>query len=236
MRPRRTRAWTALAISIGFAGAANATVLTTFGPSVYNSNPAVMDANLGVTGMVIEDFEDPALVPGLTVEFKNPDAGPTGTLAGNFTFGSAWDGTKLLINRPDQALGTSYADVVFHVAGGTPRFGVALSDFQSQLNETELFINGASVGLVSALPNYVNGGGPGPEGRNLYLRIDGDANVPLINTVEFRMRARTDALLFDHVAIPEPAATALLAGGLADGVVRRGRRRSRTAATTKTQR
>ena len=117
---------------LSFSNAVEAVTIQTFGPAAHNNNTVIMDATLGITGMSIESFSDPVLVPRLSVEFTNPNGGPFTTLPGSFSFNpaEAWDGDPVLINRPNQDNAFPYASTTFHVAGGTIRFGVGLGDFQ----------------------------------------------------------------------------------------------------------
>lgn len=193
--------------------------ITTFSPSAFNPNTTAMDAALGISGMSIESFTDTTLIPRLSVEFQNPDGGPFTSLPATFLFNSveSWDGSPFLINRPNQDNAFPYSDTIFHVSGGTSRFGVGLGDFQTVLNEADLFVNGINFGLISTLPNYVDAM-PNPS-RNLYLLISADLGDQLITSVKFDNLASNDAHLFDHVAIdpspvPEPGSLLLLGTGL----------------------
>jgi hypothetical protein len=211
----------------------HAYVLTTFGQSIYDADTAAMDAAIGISGMSIEDFSDTALIPRLSIAFENPAGGPLTTLPANFTFlaDQAWDNPgapSFLINRPDQLNQAPYSDTTFIVDGGTSKFGIGLSNFQTVLNETDLVINGINFGLVSALPNYVDGG---PTIKNLYLLVSAEAGDALITTVKFDNLDTVDAHLFDHVAIdaspvPLPSTIYLLGAGLA-GLAARAKRPNR---------
>jgi len=89
--------------------AAQGFTIKTFDPSVWPRT----DAELGVSGFVIEDFEDTVLVQGLRIELSDSteDFGPTETLPMAFSpdvddSGGAqvfspgiWDGSRLFINR-----------------------------------------------------------------------------------------------------------------------------------------
>ncbi len=178
--------------------------LTTFGPSTYSANTTAMDAVLGITGMSIESFSDSVLIPRLSVTFQNPNAGPFTTLptAPFVSSVQTWDGSPSLINRPNQDNTTPYASTTFEVNGGTSRFGVGLADFEAaKWNQTELLINGTSLGLVSNLPNYADAYVGGNGSLNLYLLISVAPGDSLITSVKFNMLATLDAQLFDHVAI-----------------------------------
>ncbi|MGH8595311.1 MAG: PEP-CTERM sorting domain-containing protein, partial [Gammaproteobacteria bacterium] len=134
---------------------------------------------------------------------------------------------SFLINRPDQLNQAPYSDTTFIVDGGTSRFGVGLSNFQTFLNETDLVVNGVNFGHVSNLPNYVDGG---PTIKNLYLLVSSETGDPLITTVKFDNLDTIDAHLFDHVAIdpspvPLPSTLYLLGVGLA-GLVGRATKRN----------
>ena len=87
----------ALALTLISSGAQGFT-FTSVGPNVYNSNAAAMDAVLGLTGLIIEDFEDTNLIEGLGVSWGA--SAPTSVLGATVSFsGSEWDGTLVLDNR-----------------------------------------------------------------------------------------------------------------------------------------
>jgi len=200
------------------------------------------DATLGVTGYVIEDFEDVNLVSGLAVEVQslNGNMGPTSTLPNTFMpsqdiFGTAfafggggvWDGERGLINtRTNQTFSygdtNSWGDTVFHFANPASSVGVSLQ--QIELNG-QVWIDGNVVTTFAALGFTFNGT------RQGYLRIDafgGDT----ISTLEFDNGSSGggfgmgDGIMFDHLAfnpVPEPA-TMIVLGGLAAAALR-GRKR-----------
>lgn len=208
------RQFVGLLLPLGLAGAAllaaapaSAYILGTFGQAIYDADTSAMDAAIGISGMAIEDFADTTLIPRLSIAFENPDGGALTTLPATFTFAAeqAWDNPgapSFLINRPDQLNQAPYSDTTFIVDGGTSRFGIGLSNFQTFLNESELVINGINFGRVSALPNYVDGG---PAIKNLYLLVSMEVGDAPITTVKFDNLDTIDAHLFDHLAIdPSP--------------------------------
>lgn len=190
---------TAVQFSEGF-------TIKTFDPSVWPR----ADAEIGVEGFVIEDFEDAALVEGLRIELSDSaDAfGPTATLPMAFhpdinDSGGArvfvpgvWDGSRVLINRrappPHGYADYVWGDVTFHIPGGASSFGFSLHEMD--LN-TELSVNSISlVNVRRLLPSGSTRGG--------YLRIDA-APGRAIFSVKIANSANDktgDGLAFDHVA------------------------------------
>ncbi len=221
------------AIQAAFAG-------YTFSP-VSAGSWGASDATLGVSGYVIEDFEDVNLVSGLQVSVSsvNGGYGPTSTLPNTFdpftdsTFGTAfqiggggaWDGRRGLINtRTNREFtyteGDSWGIIKLHFA--TPVSSVGFSLQQSDL-ALELLINGTSFGDLNSIGGWGNNGS-----RQGYMRIDGTAgstisSITLVNGVSAPFR---DGIMIDHVAfnpVPEPAS--MLALGLgALAMVRRKRK------------
>jgi len=193
--------------------------------TTYNPNTAQMDAALGITGYVIEDFEDATLVPGLSVEYTHTGLGQMTSLPTICTdncgapadppyfrrsFAShAWDGTFYLYAlqpaTPDSAL-------ILRLEGGATSVGVGLSDYHPL---TQLWaINGQLVGDMTTVPNIEANDG----GRNAYLRVDAGPGEGLIYSLTFYHHI-ADTLEYDHVAfspapVPTPSAWLCLAAGL----------------------
>jgi hypothetical protein len=126
---------------------ANAASAVAFGPAQWGTSDAV----LGVTGYVVEDFEDTSLAAGLEVQVLPPSLsgyGPTSTLP--FTFnpavddqvsnafvGSAWDGSKSLVNRPFLPITTygndgGWSDVRFLFDAGVTSVGFSIQQARGQ--------------------------------------------------------------------------------------------------------
>jgi DNA-binding winged helix-turn-helix (wHTH) protein len=180
--------------------------IRTFDPGTWPRT----DAEIGVEGFVIEDFEDASLAPGLQMELSdctdnfastetlpmvfNPDVHDTGG-ARVFNVG-LWDGSNLFINRrtppPHGYADFQWCDVTFHIQEGATSFGFSLDDMD--LN-TELFVNGVSqANLRRLLPSGTL--------RNGYVRIDA-APGKTIRYVKVANKANdktSDGIAFDHVA------------------------------------
>jgi DNA-binding winged helix-turn-helix (wHTH) protein len=181
--------------------------IKTFDPSVWPR----ADADLGVEGFVIEDFEDATLVEGLQIELSdsatdnfgptaklpmvfNPDFNDTGG-ARVFVEG-VWDGARVLINRrtppPHGYSDYVWGDTTFHIPGGAASFGFSLHEMD---RDTELSVNGAFlVNLRRLLPSGSTRGG--------FVRIDAAPGqaiyaVKVANSVT---DTTGDGLAFDHVA------------------------------------
>ncbi len=222
-------------------------VLNWFDGSAYSTNTAQMNTNLGISGYLIESFEDTTLIDGLSYSLTNPNAGtftalPNTYVADSNTPGDTdWSGNHVLLGNSNNAFpneGTRVNEVTFHAAGGVSSFGVALSSFQSNsspstqspITDHRLFVNGIELGIVESLAgaNF----SPGLN-RNAYLRIDG-TNGDLVQSVGFANigGSTTDLLIFDHVAfasaaVPEPSSFAFLAciGAVIGGFFANRRRR-----------
>ena len=145
-------------------------ILNPFAPSVYDTNTAAMDSALGISGYLIEDFEDLTLISGLSYTLESPDYGTftslPATLDGSTITGVDpdfyWDGTNILGNGIGNTVGQSFdgsrSDILtFNVAGGTSSFGVGLANFQSTnsvrfpITDHELLINGVSYDMNKRL-------------------------------------------------------------------------------------
>jgi len=206
--------------------------VTLFPGSTYNADSAVMDAALGITGATIENFEDATLIPGLTIEYTNPNATIT-TLPHLYTDGTlynnnAWDGTHAVLNTTDNVEWNQEGDanlasrITFDV-GAAAFFGIGLANFEGVVDHA-LIVNGTTV--VNVLDD-LQGFQAGINVRNGYLVIHADAGE-VIETVGFELHkigtstpvngAFGDGLVFDHLAVapvPLPAAGWLLMSGLA---------------------
>ncbi|MBN8249442.1 MAG: thrombospondin type 3 repeat-containing protein [Verrucomicrobia bacterium] len=193
-----------------------AATVSAFSPAVWPR----ADADLGVVGHVLEDFEDTTLSAGLQVQVQSPSLGgygPTGTLP--FTFDPAqdcltcggvfnaslmWDGTHGLVNRPFLPI-TSYAndggwsDVYFLFEEGVTSVGFSYGQADANIV--------ISLDLGSGFAFFANSaaslGGSG--GRNGYLRIDAGPGE-IIHGVKLDNQAgNLDGILFDHLTfLPVP--------------------------------
>jgi hypothetical protein len=145
----------AFAIGLGLAVEAEAvgTTVVPFPGSVYNSNTALMDQTLGVTGYTIEGFESTTLIPGLSISLSNFSNGapnvtittlpqlynPSNDLVlGQSLSTNLWDGTNAFNNTPNNGSLDSYngnppvaAVTTFSFAGGAASVGIGLANFQS---------------------------------------------------------------------------------------------------------
>jgi hypothetical protein len=234
------------------APAAHAGMILNFFPSsVYNSNTPAMYSTLGINGgYMIDDFEGPTLLPGLSISLTGGVPATTWTssvpnLSNGFDCGiPTWDGTHAVTNSVNNMLNSCQVPsglanlTTFTYAPGTTSFGIGLVNFQSlssplfPLSDHELIVNGTDLGTLESLAGAT--WTPG-QGRNAYLRIDATGGS-FINTVAFRNTStgEADYLVFDTLAFaafeePEPATGwLLLLGTLAlAGLFRRTQRASK---------
>jgi hypothetical protein len=178
----------------------------TFG-SVATTRWGISGEALGVGGMVVEDFEDAVLAPGVMVEVTtgNGSYGPTATLPGVFVtavdpFGTAflnshWDGAAGLVNTATNqprvyTTATNWGDVTFHF--DPPVMAVGFSLHQMQL-ETPVSINGVPVGNLLAQT-----GMSASSTRLGYALINAAAGVP-ISTLKLD-NTGGDGFVIDHLA------------------------------------
>jgi len=170
------------------------------------------DAELGLVGGVVENFEDGFLADGLAYEISDESGNFTGTgstgLPNTFNpvtgdpYGvsfitGAWDGTSVLINTVDnqsQDYGSQdWRPVAFYVPEGTA--WLALTSQQVTISHG-LIVNGVGIGRLGALGYAV---GPG---RNGMMVISSDDPAEPITSVSFG--GMGDAFVIDHVVFAPP--------------------------------
>ncbi len=225
--------------------------LNFFPPTVFSTDTATMDADLGIDGFTIEDFEDLEFIPDLTVSFSQGGAPTTidqlaSLFEGTTNLGDtteAWDGRHTLANTVTNQLdpGPDRANrVVFELGQPALSVGVGLIGFQSldppsstfPITDHRLLING--VVQTDSLEQLAGSAWQGSRlGRNVYLRIDAQ-DGEMIESFGFENITQTgtiDFLEFDRLAvsIPESTAAVLLGIGSMTLLGRRvGKRQSRS--------
>ena len=167
------------------------TILQFFSGSAYNSNTAVMDATLGITGYTIDSFETTSLLPGLSITLSGgvptttwtslPATFDQGYCPSNYSTG-AWDGTHIVTNATGNLTNSCFnpsnlaKTITFNYAPGTSSLGISLGNFQSlsspdiPVTNHELFVNGNDMGVLENLAGA--NWSPGIK-RNGYLIVDG---------------------------------------------------------------
>ena len=201
-----------LALALFAAYPAHSFVVTAFDPGTWPRT----DGDLGVSGFIIEDFEDVDLAPGLLVQISDgtDNYGPTNRLAAAFdpnvddpngalAFTSGlWDGSRLLLNRrtppPAGYLDFAWGDASFLFPAGATSVGFSVQNMELS---AELFVNGVSLGtLNSRLPTTGD--------RNGYLRVDAGTNEVIysIRIANSASGSNGDGLAFDHLAFRPLAA------------------------------
>lgn len=203
---------------------AGAAIVVTFVPaSAFNANTAVMDAALGISGSIIEDFEDTTLINGLSIRLSGGVAttvwNSLPNLSNAATCGSngigAWDGTLAASNSVTNLIDncakpTGLASLTeFLYAPGTTSFGLALTNFQSlaapafAVTDHRLFVNGVDLGVIETLAG--SNWSPGIV-RNAYLRVDATGG-DTITSVGIQNIAGTDYIAFDRLSVAGAAST-----------------------------
>jgi len=196
--------------------------ISTFDPTVvfYGTTAgqvATMDAELGIAGFAVEDFEDATLIPGLTIVY---DALPESNLVLSTDLDprALWDGSKSLLTN----MQTSPHNI-FNIAGGARSFGIGLGDIEG--SDIHLYVNGQDYGPVKAMPQYHR---ITDNSREVYIRIDAGPSE-IIHTVGFAGLSVDDGIFYDHIAVgyavPEPGTWALFLAGMAFVFWRKKRRK-----------
>jgi len=170
------------------------------------------DADLGLAGGLVEDFENVALVEGLQVEIADASGNFTGSgvtsLPAVFDpvlddpFGDSfvegvWDGARVLVNTEgNEAIyygSSDWRPVAFHVPAGTAWIGFSL---QQVSGNHELYVNGTSRGRLETLGCVIGAG------RNGYLVVGSDDPAEPVVSVWFG--GRGDAFTVDHLVFADP--------------------------------
>lgn len=208
METRRNRtpglfALVALVCLGAVAGARAEIVVEAIGPGQWGAP----DETLGLTGGIVEDFEDPQLAEGLQVEIAAADGGFSGTgwttlphvfdpVSGD-PFGDSfaagvWDGSCVLLNTEDnqsQTYGaTDWRPIALYVPGGAQ--WIAFAGQQITVNHL-LVVNGVA---RDRLGSYGLSIGSGPNGL-LIVR----STEPTEPIVSVSFGGRGDAFVIDHV-------------------------------------
>lgn len=185
-------------------------VVTPFSPQVWPRS----DAELGIAGYVLEDFEDTSLAPGLRISVNTPAGSyslatnlPAVFNPTNDTFGIAfrngvWDGARGLLNTRDNQSHVytqepNWGDVTLHFMPPVRSVGFSMEDLE--YSSTHLTVNGLSLGILGVnilAPN-------GPFQRQGYLRIDAPPGET-ISTVELN-NTPGDGWFIDHLAFSTDA-------------------------------
>ena len=178
------------------------------------------DAQLGIDGMTIEDFEDGQLAPGLSIAFGPFSGPPSSTQLSFSTNGNiAWDGSRMLMHD------TRFYSVFFRFDTPVSSFGIG---FSAATEITDILLLDGGGYVHNDIGNFAEFT-PGP-GKNLYFRIDAEPGDALIDGIRFD--TGHGPANYDHVAfgarnqqapVPEPS-TALLLGMGVLGVIASRRR------------
>lgn len=185
------------------AGAQAEIVVEAVGPGSWGA----ADADIGLAGGIVENFEDTQLAPGLQVEIAASDGSLTGTgwtvlpnvfnpvtgdpYGDSFAAG-VWDGSHVLLNTANnqsQSYGsTDWRPIGLYVPGGAQ--WIAFAGQQITVNHT-LIVNGVA---RDRLGNYGLSIGSGPNGLLIVRSTD-----PAEPIISISFGGRGDAFVIDHV-------------------------------------
>lgn len=199
--------------------AAHAGVSITFVPpprSLYDANPpsvypteAALNASLGVSSYVIDDFSSATLISGLTINLSGGNAATWTVLPAIFNQNNypacglvSWIGATGIVNyvgnTADCSTSTGLAQrVEFDYPAGATAFGIGLANFQA-FNTHELFVNGVDQGSLETL-----GGARWTDGLvlNAYLLINGTAGTVITSVAVQNNSPGIDGFGFSDLAI-----------------------------------
>ena len=200
---------------------------------------SLSDAQLGISGFQIEDFEDTTLISPLQIQLSggNNDYSLTSTLPRTFSptlddpnaakvFATGiWDGSLVLLNRNSVPIPINYgdnewADLTFVISGGADSVGFSVEQMHVNAIMTVNTTAGSTQFDLSNVSNFTIG-----SDRNGYLRIDAGLNESIISILidnAGTTASDRDGFAIDHFAIhavPEPSAIRLLLLGLVGSVL-----------------
>ncbi|NIR27767.1 MAG: hypothetical protein GWN84_00180 [Gammaproteobacteria bacterium] len=169
---------------------ASAYELIRFGPEAFDPDTATMDIGLGVSGFIIEDFEDADFVNGLTIN-------PMGSwfIHQNPYYWDGADGSE--DGFVATFAGSVGATLVFDIPGGASSFGIGFSS--ASLPNTISINGGPAIGLAN--PPFVLDA----IGRNGYVRVDAEPEDAAITSIAVTIHhpdnpTTGEAIRVDHVA------------------------------------
>lgn len=198
----------ALAVfACGVAQKSEAFTINTFARGAFNSNGPILNANVGIDDRyTIENFENAAIEPELSISYLRPDSSFGGGNDFNNNSPTAWDGNRSISIAGGSVNGFN-GGVVFAFEGGASSVGFGLADIQS--TGWTIAINGTRVvSNITGLANIATGSNR----RSGYIRIDAQGDE-VINTVTIDRTARGDRLDIDRLAfapVPVPASIMML--------------------------
>jgi hypothetical protein len=180
-------------------------LVSPFAPDVWPRS----DAELGVTGYTIENFEDTQLAPGLRISVETPAGSylqvttlpnvfnPTNDAFGTAFRNGVWDGARGLLNTRDNQSHVyvdepNWGDVTLHFFPPATSVGFSMEDLE--YSSTHLTVNGLSLGILGVSIPAPNG----PMQRQGYLRIDAPPGQT-ISTVRLD-NTPGDGWFIDHLA------------------------------------
>jgi len=185
-----------------------------YGPSSWNPDVETMDANLGIDEtFIIEDFEDPEFVPGLSWSKINGDPSVTQpTLVPESTFPGNWDGVQSLRAEHDFIDG----DAVFTYSEQLSMFGISISDMTPSCI-LSIYVDENLVGTTDTLSEFASDLINQHKNGYLWIAAEEDESFNEVSLI----CDRTDRFYYDHcalktakAAVPEPGITPLLGMGI----------------------